>query len=215
MTSSPGFAQRRWPLPVSIELAAELVAAYQAPPRAYHHAGHVDEVLTWFDWVEARVPWQEPLEVFVAVLFHDAVYVPGAADNEARSAALARDAIPGHPELRAVNAERVAQLIAWTARHGRLSAAEVDVEAARFLDCDLAILAASPPRYHRYCDEIAHEYRALPAAAYRAGRRAFVASMLARPRLYLSELFAAELEAAARRNLQAELDGGAGEPSSG
>jgi predicted metal-dependent HD superfamily phosphohydrolase len=187
-----------------MELSAELVRAlqqaYGTPPRAYHHLGHIEEVLQWFDWVESQAPWRAPREVCTAVLFHDAMYVPGAGDNEVRSAAMAGSAIAQYLELEGIDADRVAQLILWTSRHGHLGADDVDPEAARFLDCDLAILAADPARYRRYRD------RALPREVYHAGRRRFVTSLLARPRIFLSDLFYAEREGVARRNLQAEVD---------
>lgn len=209
MTQSGGLPQvalaaRRAPFALSPALVGELAARYAEPPRAYHHLGHVVEVLGWFDWAAARAPWQRPAEVVAAVLFHDAVYLPGAKDNEARSAALARQAVAAHRELAGLNAARVASLIEATARHGKLSPGDVDDEAARFLDCDLAIVAAPPARYQRYCAEIAEEYAALPAEAYRAGRAAFVGGLLARPRLFLSELFHAALDEPARANLRAE-----------
>lgn len=209
MTQSRGLpevalAARRAPFALSPALVGELAARYAEPPRAYHHLGHVVEVLGWFDWAAARAPWQRPAEVVAAVLFHDAVYVPGAKDNEARSAELARQALAAHRELAGLDAERVAALIEATARHGKLSPGDVDDEAARFLDCDLAIVAAPPARYQRYCAEIAEEYAALPAEAYRAGRAAFVRGLLARPRLFLSELFHAALDEPARANLGAE-----------
>lgn len=207
----PALAQRQAPLAVSRPLWQLLQQAYASPPRAYHHLGHIEEVIGWFDWAHRRAPWRAPREVYVALLFHDAIYVPGAKDNEARSAELAAEAIAGRSaagplvELADVDAARVAELIGWTAQHGRLTADEVDEEAARFLDCDLAILAAAPARYQRYCDEIAAEYAALPPAAYQAGRRAFVAGLLARPRRFLSELFHRELDERARDNLTEEL----------
>ena len=209
MTQSGGLPQvalaaRRAPFALSPALVGELAARYAEPPRAYHHLGHVVEVLGWFDWATARAPWQRPAEVVAAVLFHDAVYLPGAKDNEARSAELARQALAAHRELAGLDAERVAALIEATARHGKLSPGDVDDEAARFLDCDLAIVAAPPARYQRYCAEIAEEYAALPAEAYRAGRAAFVRGLLARPRLFLSELFHAALDEPARANLGAE-----------
>lgn len=188
-----------------------LAEAYAEPPRGYHHLGHVDEVLAWYDWAGERVAWQRPREVFLATLFHDAVYVPGARDNEVRSAALATEVLAGRaacgalPELRGIDVARVAELIALTARHGQLAPGDVDDEAARFLDCDLAIVAAEPARYRRYTQEIATEYRALPAAAYREGRRTFLAGLAARPRLFLSDLFHQALDARARENLAAEL----------
>lgn len=197
---------RCWPFGISPGLAEELARSYAAPPRAYHHLGHVLEVLRWFDWAQARSPWPRPGEVAAAVLFHDAVYVAGARDNELRSAEQARRAIERHDELRGVDAARVIELIELTARHGKLAPGDVDEEAARFLDCDLAILAAPRDRYRRYGDEIAEEYRAIPVEAYRAGRRAFVQGLLARPQLFLSADFAAEVEAAARDNLRSEVE---------
>jgi predicted metal-dependent HD superfamily phosphohydrolase len=205
--SRPLFVHRCWPIPLSAPVVELLEAAYRQPVRAYHHAGHVDEVLHWMDWAHARSPWIQPREVCVAVLFHDAVYVAGARDNEQRSAELACRAIADHSEFEGVDRERVTQLIEWTAHHGRLDPGDVDAEAARFLDCDLAILSAAPARYQRYCAEIAEEYRALPATVYRTGRRVFVTELLARPQIYLSALFHDAFEAIARSNLRIEADG--------
>src|SRR5262245_25290518 len=72
----------------------EVDAAYATPGRAYHTIAHVREVLRRCEDVAALggPGWQHPDEVLLAALFHDAVYVPGAKDNEARSAELARDA---------------------------------------------------------------------------------------------------------------------------
>ena len=76
--------QLSMPLPGALE--AELRAAYADPPRAYHHFGHVVDVLGQF----LRVPdWHVRDAVALAILFHDAIYEPGRSDNEARSAELA------------------------------------------------------------------------------------------------------------------------------
>ena len=81
---------RHAPLALPAAIAAELAARYGEAHRAYHDGAHVAEVLGWFDIV-ADAPgagWRAPREVFAAILFHDAVYAPGARDNEARSAEL-------------------------------------------------------------------------------------------------------------------------------
>lgn len=195
------------PIEMTAALGAHLAELYVTPRRAYHHLGHIVDVLDWFDWVADHEDWRAPREVATAILFHDAIYVAGARDNEARSAALARQAILEHGDLSGVDAARVTQLIELTARHGKLGLEELedDEEARRFLDCDMAILGASPQRYQQYVGEIAEEYRAVPAEAYRAGRRAFVQGLLDKPRIYLSELFFLELEEAARENLRGEM----------
>lgn len=193
------------PLPLSDALLAELRAAYAAPPRAYHSFSHVEEVAAHFDEVARTSGWRQPGEVFLAVLFHDAIYVPGARDNEARSAALARDAARRHLGASVLDLDRVEQLILLTARHGALDRTELDADAAAFLDCDMAILGAAPGRYAEYEAAIAAEYAMLPPELYRAGRRHFLGTLLARERIFLSDHFHARLDARARANLRGAL----------
>jgi predicted metal-dependent HD superfamily phosphohydrolase len=181
---------------------AELRALHATPPRHYHTLDHVEEVLGHYDQVAASAGWHRPREVLLAVLFHDAVYVCGAADNEARSARAAEDAIARH--LTGVDAARVAELILLTARHGSIG--EVDRDAALFLDCDMAILGAEPDDYRRYAAQIAAEWApVLPADRFRAGRRAFLERLLARDAIFLSDHFRARLEERARSNIAAEV----------
>jgi predicted metal-dependent HD superfamily phosphohydrolase len=176
---------------------------YESPPRAYHSWHHVEDVKRHYDEVGSSGPgWQQPDEVLLAVLLHDAVYVAGAHDNEERSARLVPALIEEHLPHVAVDAGRVADLIRLTARHGSLSPDQVDPDAALFLDCDMAILGAAPDAYDRYEAAIAEEFAALPAEAYRAGRRAFLEHLLKAPRIFLSDHFHARLDAAARDNLR-------------
>lgn len=191
------FESRHAPLRLPDALVAELAAAYGEPHRAYHTATHVAEVLGWFDRVADDLGWQRPAETYVAVVFHDAIYAPGAKDNEARSAEWARRA------GLAVDANRVAELINLTARHGSIDA--VDPEAALFLDCDMAIVGSSPDAFDAYDRAIAIEYKQVPPDAYRAGRRAFLQGLLGKPRIFLSDYFHAKLDAQARTNLRRAL----------
>jgi len=194
-------------------LLAEVRAAYATPGRAYHDHTHVVEVAQHFADVGQRPGWQRPREVYLAVLFHDAVYVPGRGDNEARSAELAQQALERWLPDAGLDAGYVRELIELTARHGSLGPSDVDVDAAQFLDCDMAILAAPPAAFDAYDAAIATEYRALPPERYAAGRRAFLAHLLARPRIFLSEHFHERLDAAARTNLRRALARLPAEPS--
>lgn len=196
------FDCRHQPLHLPGELAAALAARYAEPHRAYHNAAHIAELLGWFDRVADDVGWRQPAEVYLAIVFHDAIYEPGAKDNEARSAAWARTADLGGAGA-AVDRERVAALIELTARHGAIDTADHD--AALLLDSDMAILGAPPDVFAAYDAAIAREYRHLPAEAYRAGRRAFLAMLAAKPRIFLSDYFHARLEAQARANLARAL----------
>lgn len=183
-----------------------LQESYATPPRAYHHFGHVRAVLQHCQEVADGPGWQQPAEVYLAVLYHDAVYQAGRKDNEARSAALALQAIAQAPELAAVDAARVEQLILLTARHGELGPDDVDAEAALFLDCDMAILAAPEPVFAAYDRGVAEEYQGVvPGFLYRAGRRRFLQGLLRAPRIFLSGFFHQRLDAAARDNLRRQL----------
>lgn len=178
-------------------LLDEARTAHAAPPRAYHGWPHVERVLA----VARELTWERPREIALAILFHDAVYVAGAPDNEVRSAALAREAIARWGVD--VDADRVAALIELTARHGGLSPGDVDADAARFLDCDMAVLGADPREFDAYDAGIAAEWAGVVAPdAYRAGRRAFLARLLAQPRIFLSAELHARLDARARENLR-------------
>jgi predicted metal-dependent HD superfamily phosphohydrolase len=177
----------------------ELEVAYSEPQRVYHTSAHVADVLGWYDEVADALGWEQPGEVYAAILFHDAVYVPGAGDNEVQSAAWARRAVLP------VNIDRVAHLIELTARHATLAASDVDRDAALFLDCDMAILAASPDVFDAYEAAIAREYSIVPEGAYRAGRRAFLSRLARAPRIFLSDRFHARLDQAARANIARTL----------
>lgn len=191
------FACRHQPLHLPSPLVAELAAAYGEPHRAYHNATHIDEVLGWYDQVADDVGWDQPAEVYAAIIFHDAVYQPGAKDNEARSADWAVAA--GLP----VDGPRVAELILLTAKHGTVDAADGD--AALFLDCDMAILGAPQHQFAAYDAAIAREFAHVPPDAFRRGRRAFLEGLAHKPRIYLSDYFHVRLDAHARMNLALAL----------
>lgn len=188
-----------------------LRASYAAPPRAYHHFGHVETLLAHFDEVAAGPGWARPREAWLALLYHDAVYEPGRRDNEARSAALATAGIARWLPGEDIDAGHVAALIALTARHGTLLPADLgdgaDGDDSRnFLDCDMAILGADPTAFDAYDRAIAEEYRGVvPGWLYRINRRRFLRGLLQRERIYLGDFFHARLDATARANLRRTL----------
>ncbi|CAN93572.1 hypothetical protein sce3413 [Sorangium cellulosum So ce56] len=184
-------------------------AAYGEPGRAYHDLAHVGEVLRRVGEVARDVGWRRPREVFLAALFHDAVYVPGRHDNEARSAELAREAVVRWLPGEGLDEGLIERLILLTARHGALDPADVGEEEALFLDCDMAILGSDAAAFDAYDRAIAAEYSAVPPELYAAGRRRFFEKLLAAERIFLSPYFHARLEARARDNLRRKLDAGA------
>ena len=212
--SAPAFDPYALPgMPVLPEAQRQaLEAAYAVPARAYHSFAHVGEVMRQVAGVAQGPGWAQPREVWLAALYHDAIYEPGARDNEARSAALAREAIARWLPDAGIDAGRVARLIELTARHGQFAPGDFPADAQgddtrRFLDCDMAILGATPAAFDAYDRAIAAEYRGrVPGWLYRINRRRFLAALLRRERIYLSDDFHARLDAAARANLRRALN---------
>jgi predicted metal-dependent HD superfamily phosphohydrolase len=201
--------------PIALPAAqwAAIESAYATPPRAYHDFGHVRAVLRHYDEVAAGPGWAQLVEVYLAILYHDAIYEAGRQDNEARSADLAVTEIARWLPDAGVDAARVAELIALTARHGRLAPDDLgDGPAAddtrHFLDCDMAILGAEPAVFDAYDRGIAAEYRGrVPGRLFRINRRRFLKGLLAKERIFLSDFFHARLDAQARDNLRRALEG--------
>lgn len=180
--------------------------AHAAPPRAYHHFGHVQELLRHLVTVTEGPGWVCRTEVTLAALFHDAVYVPGRNDNEERSAELAAQLIG--PSMPSVDLARIKYLILLTARHGKLTRDELkdDADAMHFVDADMAILGASEADFDAYNQGIFDEYRSVaPMIILKFNRRRFLQGLLDRDRIFLSDFFHARFDAAARANLRRAL----------
>lgn len=203
---------RRAPLPLPDGQQAALEAAYARPPRAYHDFDHVREVLRHHAEVDAGPGWAQPVETRLAVLYHDAIYEPGRRDNEARSAAFAIAEIARWLPDAGVDADRVAELIGLTARHGQFAPTDfaadgIGDDTRHFLDCDMAILGAEPAVFDAYDRGIADEYRGhVPGWLFRRRRRRFLEALLGKPRIYLSRYFHDRFDARARLNLERALD---------
>lgn len=195
------------PVRLPPEQWAALAAAYSVPERAYHNIEHVREVVGHYGVVAAGEGWLQPAEVYLAVLYHDAIYRPGARDNEALSAELATRHIARWLPGAGVDLARVGGLIRLTARHGDLSVSDFAddpalVDTCHFLDCDMAILGAEPAAFQAYDRAIAAEYRdVMPAWLFRLRRRKFLKQLLARDRIFLSDAFHRRLDTQARANL--------------
>ena len=219
--ASEAAAQAAWPRPLDGDVLAaawadawqalgrpapqglreSLQAAWAGPQRHYHDTSHLGECLVWLQrWA---VQAERPAEVALALWFHDAVYDPRAADNEALSAAWAQRAL-AQAGVDGDAVRRIAGLILAT-RHD--APAEESRDAALLLDIDLAILGSPPDRFARYDRDVRLEYGHVPAPLYRFGRAAVLRRFLARPRLYRTAPAAALLEAPARRNLAAAIAG--------
>lgn len=163
---------------------------YREPHRCYHTLQHLDECLAWWEYLRF---FDDRYAVKLALIFHDAVYVPGADDNEYQSQLVARQYIK-HEEL----AERVCELISWTTHEKQ---AFDDDDAAAVQDIDLAILAAHPLRFLEYEKQIRQEYATYDDEAYAKGRLAVLMGFAERDTIFTSRRMVELLEPLAQKNL--------------
>ena len=203
------------------ELGESLLQAWEQPHRAYHHSGHLSQMLTDLDRLYAyRTQGSTPLALVLAAWFHDAVYEGAPGEDERRSEQLASTSLEplvtaglltGH-EL-----QMVSLLVRATATHELPESADLPAgyepaDIQFFLDADMAILAADSARYRRYLRGVRSEYSHFDDEAFRAGRMTFLRLILGRKRIFLSEEGLQLWEEPARANLQAELSEWAQDP---
>jgi predicted metal-dependent HD superfamily phosphohydrolase len=189
---------------VAAAAAADLAARYGESHRRYHDNAHVRAVMrdTAALAAELRLPEAERAVLTIAAGAHDVVYDGRPGDDERRSASWARDWL-ARAGVAEAHVARVEELVLATMTH---SAPPADQAAWALLDADLAILGAGPEGYDRYRAAVRAEYAALDEPAWRTGRAAVMAGLLARDPLYGTGAGRRRWEATARANIARELD---------
>lgn len=197
-------------VPVAEAGKAELLRLMTGPDRHYHDIGHVATLWQRHQALSAGTEMAmaklQPL-IAAALAWHDAIYVPGRADNEARSAALWQHAAAGS----ALDAEAVAWVattIAATADHlaQRGTPATQHEQALLWvLDLDLTPLGEHPEAFACNTARLAREFGAVDTVAWRCKRRRFLQRVAACPQIYRCSPIATVYEAQARQNIAREL----------
>lgn len=196
------------------ELGESLLQAWEQPHRAYHHSGHLSQMLSDLDHLYThRAQGSTPLALILAAWFHDAVYEGAPGEDERRSEQLASASL--EPLVTAglltdQELQMVSLLVRATATHELPESADLPqgyepADIQLFLDADMAILAADSARYRRYLRGVRSEYSHFDDEAFRTGRTTFLRSILDRERIFLSEEALKLWEEPARANLRAEL----------
>jgi predicted metal-dependent HD superfamily phosphohydrolase len=177
----------------------ELLLRWQEPHRRYHGEQHLATVLAHLDGLADEA--DDIDAVRLAAWFHDAVYEPGAADNEEASAALSASILSdgGVPAQRIAE---VARLVRLTKAH---DAAAQDRNGGVLCDADLAVLGSDAAEYAQYAADIRAEYAHIDDDTFRAGRIAVLQLLLGKQSLYRTDRFRVDRDATARRNMQTEL----------
>ena len=182
------------------KIFTSLTNSYSEPARSYHNLKHIYDLLHYIDQIENIAENVNVLQF--SAWFHDYIYDPQSLNNEARSAVYAIKS------LRQLNIDRqtidiVEQIILSTKNHQPLIK---NIDNLLFLDVDLAILGTTPNKYQKYTRAIRQEYSHLSNRDYLIGRRKVLTQFLNRKRIYYTDYFYQNLELAARKNLQAEVN---------
>jgi predicted metal-dependent HD superfamily phosphohydrolase len=183
------------------ESITPVIERHGEPPRRYHTIDHVASVLRCIDEIVDEEPVGRVDVVRAAAIFHDAVYDPRAADNEARSADLAVEVTGAALGWGEDDTDVLRRLVLATADHEPSDRLE-----AVLLDADLAIIGAPPAAYASYVEGVRGEYAHVDDAGWRAGRGQVLQMFLDREAIFATEAMRRRREVQARVNLRAELE---------
>ncbi len=173
----------------------ELVQLYAEPARHYHTLRHIRRCLNYLDQARSAIPHPDVVEL--ALWCHDVIYVPGARDNEQRSA----DWFRQWADDRIVVGERICEMILAT-KHTRVPAGLDDRFAC---DIDLAVLGARRDNFREDGARLRAERPDLDDRAYDMHERTILGNLLARSRIYHTDFFHTLCETRARGNLMWRL----------
>lgn len=180
------------------EIFNRLRAAYDEPQRRYHTFAHIAQCLSQFDRAAGGMAVPDAVEM--AIWFHDVVYVPGAPDNERRSADLFRQwAGGGFPPALIDDIDRL--VMATT----HLSPPVV-VDECWVADVDLSSFGLPWPEFTDDSRNVRAERGDLTDAAFYPAQSRFLHSLSGRVRVFQSEFFHGLLEATARANIARLLE---------
>lgn len=184
-------------------LGHDLLDRWSEPHRHYHALHHLSSVLRASSLLErsGELGGPENRLVALAAWFHDAVYAGTAGQDEEESAQLAQLELDGL--LPDVEVSEVARLVRLTATH---APQEGDIAGAVLTDADLEVLGRDRTDYLRYVAQVRADYAHVPDEQFAAGRAQVLRGLLAAPRLFHTSTGYFLWEAAARRNVEAELN---------
>ena len=181
----------------------DIAAHYNETQRAYHSLRHIQQLFFQFEQICQYL--HEPHIIALALYYHDVIYNPRRSDNELKSAEYMSDKLSSH--LNDQQCQHIYDLIMMTATHQLTELADENKrsDAAYMLDMDLSILGMPWTEYEHYAQAIRQEYAHVPIADYKTGRTQVLQTLLAHPRLYLTEHYQ-QLETQARTNLAHEIN---------
>lgn len=175
-----------------------LAAAYESPERAYHNLHHIEACLDELE--RAQYLAQKPLDLELAIWFHDVVYDSHKTDNEKASALQAIE-VMRRAKITCVTEASMHTLIAATLHQDDPQSSDAKLMA----DIDLAIFGHKASAFDAYEKAIRQEYAWVDDAGFNTERSKMINRLLHQPHLYHTAMFRGRYETTARANLQRSL----------
>ncbi|MFZ1643485.1 MAG: hypothetical protein WAV07_19055 [Candidatus Contendobacter sp.] len=172
---------------------ARLIELYGEPHRHYHTLNHIRHCLREFDRAAALVDDADAAEM--ALWFHDAIYQPGAKDNERRSADLFRQWSDGRADP--AFQQRVDDLVMATTHREPPGWRD----AGFVVDIDLSSFGLPWEACERDGRLIRAEFAEVTDDQYYPGHLRFLRALWDRPTFFCTEFFQQRYERVARENL--------------
>ncbi len=186
---------------------------YNESHRHYHNWDHIEEMIGFIHECRHQVSINPALaETFseftslgldheLAILFHDAVYIPGSKLNEDASMDLMRSYLVKYPqEFPVERIERIAYYIQTTRSH-----ISNNIDAQAVIDLDLMRLAAPFEQFLVNAELIRKEYAGASEEEFTKGRIAFMENMLSRENIFYTKYGREHWQPNAIRNLELSL----------
>lgn len=178
---------------------------YSAKNRHYHSMRHIYNMCCL--WENNKQKLNNPRAIFLAIIYHDIIYVSSRNNNEEKSAAYFFKNVNRFLALDFNTVNKIMQAILAT-KHNK-SSEEIwkkDSDIQYLLDFDLSILGTDDSsEYEWYREGVRKEYRIYPNIVYKPGRKKVLESFLERESIFLTSDFK-KLENSARKNLKEEIN---------
>ncbi|QYS87598.1 hypothetical protein JJC03_07240 [Flavobacterium oreochromis] len=168
---------------------------YSKKNRYYHNWFHIEAMIK--SWSDYKKQLENPVEVLLAIYYHDVIYVSTSKNNELKSAELAVAALQKATQI---NTKIIYDLILCTKSH------EAKTNDEKWLvDFDLQILGKNWEIYEMYYKQIRKEYRMYPNFMYNPGRKKALQHFLEKEVIYQTSIFRDLFENQARENILKEI----------
>jgi predicted metal-dependent HD superfamily phosphohydrolase len=174
-------------------LAGVLDACYSTPFRHYHTLEHIHTMLKRAQMVQQMVDCKLSNEIYVAILFHDAVYDLRAApeQNEIASSFLAQRLMPECMDG-AVSYAKVAGLIMATAHQTDLCGMSHELQL--IADIDMGGFGSDSATFLRDNENVAKEYETVfDSDSVRQGRLDFLRRLKEKKRIFYTRFFSDDM----------------------